>query len=310
MELRSVMGYLKERKCSCDPKTRSGSSRTDDTIFPSVCWLPTAFSRNRVAGHPSLFFPPPHFFNQVVFVCHNFFYKSAQGLVIKQSTFPATQDIRRNISQLNQIARARIARMQAQVSRGMKSAIAAMNGGFKLLNCPPSLNFFVIPKCLQGTNGQKAGHHTHCQICVGSLACKIRLLIACAQNRRPNLHPSFSCRLQEGQCILWLAVNFVSVKLLVACHAKFWPQVAANSTPCFGIGQSRYASYQNIFVIIGIARPIATGIQNHSPLIKQRGIGAIKGLLPCFRLFFNSIIHAETPTKSYDKSSSEEKQGL
>ena len=47
-----IYEHLNKRKCSCDPKPRSGSSRTDDTESRRVCCLPTAFSRDRIAGHP------------------------------------------------------------------------------------------------------------------------------------------------------------------------------------------------------------------------------------------------------------------
>ena len=51
-ELLGVTRHLRKSKCSCDPNLRSGSSRADDTVPLGVCCLSTAFSRDRIAGHP------------------------------------------------------------------------------------------------------------------------------------------------------------------------------------------------------------------------------------------------------------------
>ncbi len=144
-ELSTVARHLKQRNCSCDPNLRSGSSRADDTLPLGVCCLSTAFSRDRIAGHP-LFASFSASDDQIICVARHLLQKLAQ---CRNFDFPhrlPSQRVGHNIGQLNHITGLRFSNSRIEAASRMNFSVTPLQCGFKRLLRALAFIFGVAPQ--------------------------------------------------------------------------------------------------------------------------------------------------------------------
>ena len=144
-ELSRALRHLKKRNCSCDPNLRSGSSRADDTVPLGVCCLSTAFSRDRIAGHP-LFLASD---DQIIRVTCDFLQKPARCRIFKFAHRVPSQRVGHNIGQLNHITCVRFPDSRIEAASRVNCSVTPLQRGFKRPLRALAFNFGVAPQISQ-----------------------------------------------------------------------------------------------------------------------------------------------------------------
>ena len=153
MELRAVMRYLLQRKCSCDPKSRRTACRAEVQLpLPS-----SGLGANRVAGHPlNLFFPWHRPQNQMLVGGANFPQDVFQNRFEFATLRLPRHSIGVNIGDLNQVANARVAQSRFNFLRSAALAVDAIDCRLKFTLRRFALDVFVAPQIAYRNAWQKA----------------------------------------------------------------------------------------------------------------------------------------------------------
>lgn len=259
MERFKLMRYLLRCKCSCGSKTRSGSSRDDDTIFPGVCCLSTAFSRNRAAGHLPLSTPD----YQVAPVFCDLLQELPQRWTFQRALRLSSQRVSHSIGQLNQIAAVRRTQPCVEPRFWMDCPVATLHLRFKSFLSLVSLNFVVTPQISQSISSEEPGQHLQRDALVIERLARWRPAFS-GDDQSANFH---SCRLTHLQQFqpLFRFLHFVAMKFSALRHTEFLPQLATRFTPCLGIAQGDYAKDEGSVKLSRLTRPVTSGIKRFHP---------------------------------------------
>ena len=254
-ELSGVSRHLRKSKCSCDPNLRSGSSRADDMVPLGVCCLSTAFSRDRIVGHP-LFLASD---DQIIRVTCDLLQKPARCRIFEFAHRLPSQRVSHNIGQLNQVTCVRFSDSRIEANSRMNCSVTPLQCGFKRPLRALTFDFGVTPQISQRQLWKESVR----QFQRDALMAQYRALQKFRfwqQNERTHSQIQLLRQLQNFQS-LSITVHQVSMKFFIALHPKFRAQTRTRLIPSLGIVQRRHAKNKWFIRSFDFARPIASGIE-------------------------------------------------